>query len=105
MTLQTIEDYDREYTKKILRDPAANDNHGIKWACENGYIDLVRTLLQDSRVNPGANYNIALFWAAFRGYNDIIKLLLQDSRVKKSEAINRAKKDNFPHVIETLSQF
>ena len=105
MATQTIEEYNQEYIKKILRNPSARDNHGISWACENGYIDLVQTLLQNPSVNPGANNNIALFWAAFNGHGDIIKLLLKDPRVSKLGAIDKATQDNWPHVIEALSRF
>jgi len=102
---ETIEEYDKKYIQKILRDPAANDNNGIIWACENGNLGLVSRLLQDSRVNPAARNGMALFWAAYRGYLDIVELLVKDGRINISGVIAMATRENHPNVVKILSNY
>lgn len=56
-----------------------------KTACENGYIEVILVLLNDSRINPGANDSFPLRCAASYGNTDIIKILLKDGRVNPND--------------------
>ncbi len=70
--------------------PSVDDNYCIKWACANGYPDIVSLLLYDGRANPLVENNYCLKWAARRGHNDVIKLLLKDTRVSNKKDIKEA---------------
>jgi len=49
-------------------DPSIYNNIGILLACENGYIDIVKLLLQDKRVNPTDRVLPLVKFAAFLDY-------------------------------------
>ena len=53
-------------------------------ACEYGYHEVVKLLLQDSRVDPSNDNNSAIRHASRNGYHKVVKLLLQDPRVKNT---------------------
>ena len=48
----------------------------------NGYIEIVKILLQDNRVDPSDRNNYAIQCAMENGHIEIVKLLLKDKRVK-----------------------
>jgi len=64
-------------------DPSADDNYAIKYASENGHLEVVKLLLQDPRVDPIDN-NYAIQVASKNSHSEVVKLLLQDPRVKTS---------------------
>ena len=51
----------------------------------NGYVEIVKLLLQDPRVDPSDENNLAIRLASFYGYIEVVKLLSQDPRFKKIE--------------------
>jgi len=74
----------------LLKHPKVNPGGGravnepIAIASENGNTEVVKLLLQDTRVNPADRDNRALKRAARYNRLDIVKLLLADFRVKES---------------------
>jgi hypothetical protein len=46
-----------------LFDPSVCDNLPVKWASENGHVEVVRLLLSDNHVNPSDD-NYAITWAS-----------------------------------------
>jgi len=79
--------------EKLLQNPKINPNcqwgYNNDWtpfniACFNGYIDIVKLLLNDNRVdiNKADNYGFTPFWnACENGHAEIVRLLLNDKRV------------------------
>ena len=59
-------------------------------ACLDGYINFVKLLLQDPRVNPSDKDNKAIRLASKYGRIEVVKLLLQDTRVDPSDINNYA---------------
>ena len=70
--------------------PADNNNEAIRVAASCGYTDIVKLLLQDTRVNPGDENNRVIRWAANYGHTDTVKILLQDNRVNPADQNNQA---------------
>lgn len=64
--------------------PADNSDYCFKLAAECGQLEMVNTLLQDSRVDPAASNNYAVCMAANRGHYSVLEVLLKDSRVDPS---------------------
>ncbi|KAJ3007511.1 UNVERIFIED_CONTAM: hypothetical protein HDU68_003473 [Siphonaria sp. JEL0065] len=50
-------------------------------ACQQGFINIVQTLLEDGRVDPSYEQNKCLFLASQFGHVDVVKALLLDYRV------------------------
>lgn len=67
--------------------PAAHGQASIRWASASGHVDLVRTLLQDSRVDPSTHQNHPIQMASKYGHEDVVAILLRDPRV--NPATNR----------------
>jgi hypothetical protein len=44
--------------------PAAYNNQALWWAAQKGHLDILKLLLQDSRVSPAARKNVAIIIAA-----------------------------------------
>lgn len=61
-------------------DPVIN-NYGIRKASKEGYIEIVKVLLSNPKVDPSVNNNEAIQMASNNGHVEIIKLLLNDPRV------------------------
>lgn len=55
-------------------------------------IDVVKSLLADSRVDPAARDNFAIRWASENGHVDVVKLLLADGRVDPAADDNYARR-------------
>jgi hypothetical protein len=53
----------------------------IRVASGNGPVEVVKRLLNDSRVDPSANDNYAIGCASNNRHGEIVKLLLNDRRV------------------------
>ena len=64
-------------------------NQIFQIASNNGHLDIVKLLLNDSRVDPSDRNNYAIRIASQYGHTEIVKLLLNDSRV-----YNKLKLDN-----------
>lgn len=62
----------------------------IRVASEHGNFNLVKLLLEDSRVNPSAISNESIRLASENGHFNIIQLLLADKRVDPSDEHNTA---------------
>jgi ankyrin repeat protein len=73
-----------------VNDPSVENNWAIIIAAGNSHTEVVKLLLQDSRVDPSVENNEAIITASMDGNYEIVKLLLQDSRVSSSAAINDA---------------
>ena len=67
---------------RLRFNPAANDNKAILEASENGRLEVVRLLLNDTRVDPTASRNLAIQWASGHGHHDVVHLLLEDGRAE-----------------------
>lgn len=61
--------------------PGVNNNEPFKIAVKYGNYDIVRLLLNDSRVYPSDNRNEALIEAITNGYYRIVLLLLNNSKI------------------------
>lgn len=62
-------------------DPGANDDEAIRFACANGYRNIVEVLLGDSNVDPAVRNNEPLRLAVAHGHEEIVELLVADERV------------------------
>ena len=71
-----------------------NKQNAFDFACDFAYgcsyIEVLKLLLQDSRVDPSAENNYAIIRASYHGYTEVVKLLLQDSKVDPSADNNYA---------------
>jgi hypothetical protein len=71
-------------------DPFIKNNFPIRWASENGHVEVVKLLLSDERVDPSDNGNYAIRWASSNGHVKVVRLLLSDERVDPSDNENIA---------------
>lgn len=60
------------------------------WATENGYVEIVRTLLVQHRdsVDPSSDGNVLITRACAEGHKDVVKVLLTDPRVSPEANAN-----------------
>jgi ankyrin repeat protein len=69
--------------KRLLKDdrvsPGHQDNYALIAACEKGYTEIVRELV--NHVNPSMLDNLPLRSACESGYHEIVSILLKDDRV------------------------
>src|SRR3972149_203928 len=54
-------------------------------ACKHNHIEIVKLLLQDSRVDPNDAHRSAFILASWNDHIEVVKLLLQDARVNPSD--------------------
>jgi hypothetical protein len=66
---------------KQVQDPSVDDGKAIVWACENGHLEGVKSLLQDPRVDPSVRFQRPLRGAVYYGRSDVVKLLLSQEKV------------------------
>ena len=89
-------------------DPTADNNRAIRWASENGHVEVVKILLSDKRVDPTAGDNRAIQWASGNGHVEVVKILLSDKRVDPTAdnnlAIRRASEKGHVEVVKILYQ-
>ena len=89
-------------------DPSDANNGAIRLASENGYIEIVKLLLEDKRVDPSDDDNYAIRRASDNGHLEVVELLLQDKRVDPSDwdslAIKLASMDGHLEVVKLLLQ-
>ena len=71
------------------------------YASLNGYLEVVRELLKDSRVDPSADNNYAIRWASRYGHSGVVRELLRDRRVDPS-AIPTSSKWSFISNVDHL---
>jgi len=64
--------------------------HILQTPCQEGWLDMTRLLLEDSRIDPSARRNRAIQIACRKGHLEIVKCLLADSRVDPSDSHNKA---------------
>ena len=71
-----------------------------------GYVEIVRLLLADSRVNPGVKRNTPLYHAVVYNHPEIVGLLLKDDRVDpahyNNEFICRASQYGYVEIVKLL---
>ena len=74
---------DGELVEFLLRyvDPSIMRCGPIRYATGHGFVETVKQLLKDTRVDPSENDNSALNCASDAGKIEIVKLLLADPRV------------------------
>ena len=58
--------------------------------CRNGNIEIIKFLIEDSRVDPSVRDNLSIIWASINGHLEVVKLLLQDPRVDPSARNNES---------------
>ncbi len=69
-------------------DPSSLNNEPMHSSANEGFLDVIRFLLEDDRVDPTAN--TAIVWASLNGFHEIVYHLLQDPRVDPSDAQDNA---------------
>ena len=78
----------------------------IGYASRNGYLEIVKPLLSDSRVDPSDDNNYAIRWASENGHLEIVELLLSDLRVDPSDddnyAIKEASNNGYVKIVNLL---
>lgn len=67
-------------------------NRKIRCASRNGFLETVKLLLQDERVDPSSNNNYCIKLASANGHTEIVEILLQDPRINPSAGDNYALK-------------
>ena len=53
-------------------DPSASKNLTIRYASENGHMDVVKLLIAESRIDPSAVKNEAIRDTSKRGHSEIV---------------------------------
>ena len=62
---------------KDFKDVTADDNYAIRWASENGHLEVVKYLVQNG-ADVAADDNYAIRWAAKKGHLEVVKYLVQN---------------------------
>ena len=62
-------------------DPADDKNHPVQVACLFGSTNVMKLLLEDSRVDPSADENYLIELASEKGRTEIVKMLLKHPKV------------------------
>jgi len=75
---EKLNDYSIEALRQVIDKLV---EYGIIYAVERGFVNVVKLLLADDRVDPTIRANYAICEAARMGYIEIVKLLLNDERV------------------------
>ncbi|KAJ3320425.1 hypothetical protein HDU76_000307 [Blyttiomyces sp. JEL0837] len=88
-------------------DASSKNNQAIRYAARNGYVDIVKLLLDVPGVDPTDKDNEALRMAASQGHYEIVKLLLQlpgvDATVCDTEAIRLAAAGGYLDIVKLLA--
>jgi len=82
--LKYISDNDVNKIEKLLKsgwDPSVNNNTSISVASDYGYLEIVKLLLQDDRVDPTTSDYHPLRWSIINNHLEVFKTLLSDNRV------------------------
>jgi ankyrin repeat protein len=93
-------------------DPAARNNHALRYASTNGQTAIVRLLLElspERGVNPAAHYNESLTIASYRGHTEIVRLLLDlpleigvNPDANNNEALRIASERGYTEIVRLL---
>ncbi|MDH3324236.1 MAG: ankyrin repeat domain-containing protein, partial [Candidatus Peregrinibacteria bacterium] len=93
-------------------DPSAWYNYAVRWAAENGYIEVVKYLCSlpiERGVDPSAWYNEAVRWAAENGHIEVVKYLCSlpigrgvDPSAEDNHAVREAAKHGHIEVVKYL---
>ena len=78
--------------KNVNIDPSGNDGSSFRAAAKYGYTNIVKLLLNDSRVDPSEwnDHDYAFRSASENGHLEIIKILLEDHRINPANVQNLA---------------
>lgn len=100
-----IEVGNNEIVNLLLNDERIelNVDHLIRAIRNDVGIEIIRTLLEDGRIDPSENDNEALIIASARGDVDTVRLLLTDPRVDPSARNNEALNTPFNAIIELIT--
>lgn len=85
------------YDSRIRSDPSSM----LEYAARNGYVDDVKLLLNDGKVNPGAKENCAIKKASENGHSEIVRLLLRDIRTYPRGRLPSEGKEEFLGMVST----
>jgi len=89
-----LTEYFIKYVESGKVDPSADDNTAIRWASENGNLNIIKYLISLDKsygIDPSASVNHAIRIAAFNGHLDIVKYLIS---LDKSYGIDPSASDN-----------
>lgn len=71
-----------DFMYKIPRGPKKTLDEIFKELLDiNCDVNVIKSLLQNNKINPSANNNYPLLWATMNGHLDIVKILAEDKRV------------------------
>ena len=100
-----------EVVKELLKrgfDPSVDNNYTIQYASLKGYHEIVKLLLQDSKLDPSVDGNYPIRASSQNGHYEVVKLLLRDPRVDPTvngnSAIQSASKNGHLEVVKLLLQ-
>ena len=71
---------------------------------ENGYVEVVKLLLQNNCVDPSNCSDYIIREASRNGHVEVVKFLLQDNRVDPSDSIGIASENGNIEVVKLLLQ-
>ena len=87
-------------------DVTARDNCALRWASKNGYLEVVKYLIEKG-ADVKADDSCALRWASNNGHLEVVKYLIIATSDKACDGcINKPlPKGNYPETCETCSRF
>jgi hypothetical protein len=91
--MRAIEIHAVDLVKTLLDDEKVNINlndYAIEHSAENGYIDFIELILSNKRFKIQKNNNFIVYYAADNNHFDIVKLLLSDKRIDPTTNQNAA---------------
>ncbi|KAJ3237765.1 hypothetical protein HDU81_009004 [Chytriomyces hyalinus] len=75
----------------------------LKWASENGHVDVLEQLLDNTSMDPRWNESLVLASSACEGHESCVRLLLRDGRAQPTNyALNRAAENGHAEVVRLL---
>ena len=72
-------------------DITINNNWAIRYAAENGIVELVELLLQNPKVNPADLNNFAITYSDINEHTEVTRLLWKNTKVKNTLATSNRK--------------
>ena len=83
-------------------DPKINNNYALRWAAENGHLEIVKLLIPVSDPKAGGSYALQL--AATKGHLEIVKLLIpvSDPKAGGSYALRLAAENGHLEIVKLL---
>lgn len=95
-----------EYLYENGADITADDNYAVRWASENGYLEVVK-FLHENGADITARNNYAVKWAAMNGFLDAVKYLHKngaDIRSCDNYAVRWAAVNGFFDIVKYLHE-